>query len=99
MFVDHCAGFDLKLLEHGIFPKLSGLVAGDIPACMYEVSGGVIGTVSNVFEAAAIIALRGERDCITRDDLSEAVRSWAIPQEIINWNPFIQGVGPLGLKR
>src|SRR6185312_16493151 len=33
MFVDHCGGFDLKLVEHRIFPNLSGLIMDDVPAC------------------------------------------------------------------
>lgn len=88
MFLDHCAGFDLKLVEHNIFPVLSGLVAEDIPACVYDVSKGVIGTASNVFETAAVIALRRGDDRIRRDDLSNAVRSWAIPLGITDHDPF-----------
>lgn len=91
MFLDHCAGFDLKLVEHGIFQRLSGLIADDIPACMYDVSRGVIGTASNVFEAAAELALRRGDDRIRRDDLSAAVRTWAMPLEIIDHDPFDGG--------
>ena len=95
MFLDHCAGFDLKLVEHKIFPKLSDLIANDIPACMYDVSRGVIGTVSNVFEVATEIALRRGDDCIRRDDLSAAVRTWAIPLDLTDHDPFSLGVRKL----
>ena len=96
MFLDHCAGFDSKLVEHGIFTRSSGLVAGDIPACVYEVSQGIIGTASNLFETAAILALRRGDDAVRRDDLSDAVRTWAIPLGIIDHNPF--DLGPRRLR-
>jgi hypothetical protein len=97
-FCDHCAGFDLKLVEHRILPGLSGLVTGDIPACAYDVSGGIIGVASNLFEVAAEHALRRETgsDRITRDDLSAAVRNWAIPNKITDHDPF--ALGPRKLK-
>lgn len=99
MFLDHCAGFDLKLVEHKIFPKLSGLIAGDIPACVYEVSGGVIGTGSNLFEVASELAIRRGADCIERKDLAEAVRRWAIPLEFIGRNPFTEGPRTLRARK
>ncbi len=91
MFLDHCAGFDMKLVEHGIFTTLSGLVAGDVPACVYEVSQGIIGTASNLFETATVLALRRGDDAVCRNDLSDAVRTWAIPLGIIDHNPFELG--------
>ena len=94
-FLDHCAGFDLKLVEHRIFPSMSGLVAGDIPACIYDVSKGIIGTASNVFETATTIALRRGDDRIQRNDLSEAVRTWAIPLGITDYDPFSLGARTL----
>ncbi|TWA60434.1 TniB protein [Azospirillum baldaniorum] len=91
MFIEYCAGFDLKLVEHRIFERLSGLITGDIPGCMYDVSGGVFGTASSVFEVAAEIAIRRGGDGITREDLSNAVRTWAIPLKYTDYNPFEGG--------
>ena len=92
IFLDHCAGFDLKLVEHGIMKSCSGLIAGDIPLCMYDVSGGVIGIASNVFEVACERAIRRGARKISRDDLDEAVQNWAIPLGITDHNPFRNGV-------
>jgi hypothetical protein len=91
-FIEHCAGFDLKLVEHGIFPKPSGLVRGEIPAALYDVSQGVIGTASAVFEAAAETAIRGLRNAITLDDISDAIDNWAIPLQYTDYNPIAQGL-------
>ena len=97
-FVDHCAGFDHKLIEHGIFKKHSGLITGDIPACMYDVSAGVIGTASNLLEVATELAIRRGADRISRDDLDNAVQNWAIPLQITDHNPFAHGPRDLNVR-
>lgn len=91
MFLEHCAGFDLKLMEHGIFKKPSGLVAGNVPACTYDVSQGLIGVASGLFESATVTALQRGAECISWKDLEFAVESWAIPLNYIDYNPFKHG--------
>ena len=98
-FVQHCGGFDLKLVEHGIFPEFSGLDERDVPACVYDVSGGVIGTASNLFQAAAIKAIKEEATRIGRGHLEAAVDEWARPLEVIDYNPFRDGVADLKVKK
>jgi hypothetical protein len=98
-FIEHCAGFDLKLAEHGIFPAPSGLVRGEIPAAIFDVSGGVIGTASAVFEAAAEIAIQAGRDAITIDDISDAIDNWAIPLQYTDYNPIAQGLRDIAPRR
>lgn len=98
-FVEHCAGFDLKLVEHGIFPKPSGLVRGEIPAALYDVSRGVIGTASAVCEAAAEIAIRAGRRSITLDDVDDAIENWAIPLQYTDYNPIRQGLREIMPRR
>ncbi|PXW62969.1 ATP-binding protein [Methylobacterium sp. B4] len=90
-FLDHCHGFDLKLVEHGIFEERSGLLANGIPANMFDVSGGVIGTASNTFEAAAVFALERGARRIEWEDLVEAVDAWAIEMGMTDHNPFRHG--------
>jgi hypothetical protein len=91
-FIEHCAGFDLKLVEHGIFPGASGLVRGEIPAALYDVSRGVIGTASAVCEAAAEAAIRAGRTSVTLDDIDDAIENWAIPLQYTDYNPIRQGL-------
>lgn len=98
-FIEHCAGFDLKLVEHGIFPRPSGLVRGEIPAALYDVSGGVIGTASAVFEAATEAAIRGGRDAVILDDISDAIDDWAIPLQYTDYNPITQGLREIRPRR
>ncbi len=92
IFIEHCAGFDLKLVEHRIFPEPSGLVRGEIPAVLYDVSRGVIGTASAVFEVAAETAILDGRNAITLDDLDAAIENWAIPLQYTDYNPIRQGL-------
>jgi hypothetical protein len=98
-FLDHCAGFDRELVKHQIFKKYSGLIAGDIPMCLYDVSQGVIGTASNVCENATELAIRRGADCISRKDLDEAVQNWAIPLKISDHNPFRHGPRDLSVHQ
>lgn len=97
MFIDHVAGIDLKMVERKLAPDLSGLVMDDLPACFFDVSKGVIGTVSKLVMAAAKHAARDGRRGVTRDDLSHATRRWAIPTGITDHDPF--SAGPRDLKQ
>lgn len=94
-FLDHCAGFDMKLVEHGIFEERSGLLVGDIPANMFDVSDGVIGTASNVFEVAAVFAIERGARRIGYEDLDRAVDEWAIALGKTDHNPFRNGARTL----
>jgi hypothetical protein len=94
-FLDHCIGFDLKLVEHGIFKQRSGLLADDIPANMFDVSGGVIGTASNVFEVATVFAIERGAKRIELEDLDKAVDEWAIELGKTDHNPFKHGARTL----
>lgn len=98
-FLEHVAGFDLKLVEHKIFARRSNLVAGDIPACVYDVSRGIIGVAANLFENAAVAAIRRNGDSIERRDLQEAVRTWAIPFKVTDYDPFEHGARELKVKK
>lgn len=95
MFIEHVAGIDLKMVEHGLAQEPSGLVVGDLPACFYDVSKGVIGTVSNLVMVAAKHAARDGRRGVTREDLSHATRRWAIPTGISDHDPFANGARDL----
>jgi hypothetical protein len=99
MFLEHCVGVDLKMVEHGIFTERSNLLSGDIPQCLYDVSQGVIGIVSNLVMNAALIATMASRRHIERDDLDQATQRWAIPTEVTDYNPFRNGARELKLRK
>jgi len=71
-----------------IFPGPLELLTGDILACLLEVSAGVIGRVSRLFEAATEIALRRNASQLEVQDLLVAVDRWAMEQGFAARNPF-----------
>ncbi len=93
-WVQHCAGFDIELVRHGIFQRSSNLVGDDIPAYAMELSSGVIGTASRFFEVAAAFAIQRGAPCIEWDDLHDAVRDWAIPLRFVTVNRFDDAPAP-----
>lgn len=94
-FLDHCFGFDKKLVEHGIFEEKSGLLTDNIPAKIFDVSGGLIGTASNVFEVATVFAIERGAQRVEYEDLEKAVDEWAIELGITDHNPFRHGARTL----
>jgi hypothetical protein len=97
MFIEYCGILGLKLKEHGLFEEDSNFLDGDIPECLYVVSGGRVGYVSRVVEQAAVIAAKAGSPCVLRSHLEAAVNKWAIPR-IIDYNPFTTGVRKAELK-
>jgi hypothetical protein len=78
--------------QHGIFPKESDLVSGEIPAKVHEVVGGRLGTASNLIMAAATIGRERGAHQLLEEHLLSAVDEWAIPAQLISYNPFRSGI-------
>lgn len=97
IFIEYCGILGLKLKEHDLFEEDSNFLDGDIPECLYVVSGGRVGYVSRVVEQAAVIAAKAKSPCVLRSHLEAAVNKWAIPR-IIDYNPFASGVRRAELK-
>ncbi|MNS86423.1 hypothetical protein D3C72_1203280 [compost metagenome] len=89
---DLFARFVRKLEEvvvaQGVLPELSTLEAdGALPA-LFEVSGGVIGRVSRIFQVALEVAIRRQGHRLEVSDLSWAFDHWAVPQAFVEHNPL-----------
>lgn len=89
---DLFARFVRKLEEvvvaQGVLPELSALeVDGALPA-LFEVSGGVIGRVSRIFQVALEVAIRRQGHRLEVSDLSWAFDHWAVPQAFVEHNPL-----------
>ena len=82
----HAIGASSKLNEP---TQLNGLLVA---------SGGHIGRVCRIVEAALEHAVLREADFIELFDLSYAVETFAIPQEYTATNPFKTGVPPAGTQ-
>lgn len=80
-----CREMEAKL----IFPEPIALVRPQVLGALMEVTDGVIGRVSRLFEVAVEVALRRSGETLTIDDLSIAVDRWAISQNFARRNPFL----------
>ncbi|TDK39253.1 hypothetical protein E2F50_03780 [Rhizobium deserti] len=87
-FIAFVGKLGLKLKQEGLFAEASDFVAGDIPYRLHEISHGYMGAACNLVCEACIIALAEGASCVTRDHLSEATDSWAIPRRVVTSNPF-----------
>jgi hypothetical protein len=88
IFLEYCGNVGLKLKQHKLFEQKSNFLAGDIPACLHAACDGRLGVVSRVVEQAALVAAEEEASQVQREHLAQAVDRWAIPNKIIDYNPF-----------
>jgi hypothetical protein len=82
----------LQLSERGLFEETTQLVAGTIPACLHEASGGRLGMATNIIQVAAVIAREANACSVTFEHIAQAIDDWAIPLKIIDYNPCRTGV-------
>jgi hypothetical protein len=97
-FFDYIGRLGLKLQQHGLFEESTNLLIGDIPACLHEAAGGRLGMATNIILAAAIVAREENTTSVTREHIIQAVDDWAIPLNIIDYNPFRTGLRTLDVR-
>jgi hypothetical protein len=91
-FQNYCGKVGLKLKQHALFEQSSNFLMGDIPACLHAASSGRLGMVSRIVEQAALIAVDEKSSQVLREHLKVAVDRWAIPNQVIDYNPFRVGL-------
>lgn len=94
IFKDYVLGIDDGLVEAGLMSRISRLGEKRRLSCLMEISGGVLGRVSNLVRAALAEAVGRGAEIVEVCDLAAATSSWAIAQEFIDYNPFLTGVRP-----
>jgi thymidine kinase len=92
IFKDYVAKLDAALVETELTGTSSGLTDKRVLSCLFEVSGGVLGRVSNLVRAALARALARSADRVQVCDLSHATVSWAVAQDLVEYDPFAKGV-------
>lgn len=92
IFLKYCGNVGLKLKQHALFEQPSNFLKGDIPACLHVVSSGRLGMVSRIVEQASLIAVDEHSSQVLRPHLEKAVDRWAIPANVIDYNPFRSGI-------
>lgn len=89
---DYVGQLDRAMVDSGLTSQLTALTDRHVAACLLAVSGGVLGRISNLVRAALAGALLRGADRIEICDLSAATASWAVEQDLIDYDPFRLGV-------
>lgn len=87
-FAEFCHEMDMQLVAKGIFQRLSGLAATEPVDALIKASGGHVGRVCRLVEAALEHAVAREAEFIELYDLAHAIEHFAIPQRYIKFNPL-----------
>ena len=85
--------------QHGLFDEPSDFVSGDVVACIHEVANGRLGMASAIICSASMVARKAGAVRVTREHLSIATDTWAVPVGIIDYNPFEDGIRSAACSR
>lgn len=87
-FAEFCHEMDKQLVARGIFQRPSGLAALESIDALIKASGGHVGRVCRLIEAALEHAVSREAEFIELFDIAHAIEHFAIPQRYIKVNPL-----------
>lgn len=98
LYWNFLADYFLKTEQIGAAEDLVNMLEGDTPACIFEVSEGVLGAACNVVKEAVQVAARSGRMQVKRQDFVHATDN-AILNGVYTRNPFRDGLAPVRAKR
>ena len=88
MFLGFIGRLDEMMLKEKVTDKKNGLLEGDVPACLYEISRGVVGIVHQlVYHSLMCCFMRGAT-ILEREDFVRGTDGWALAYGISTTNPF-----------
>lgn len=91
LFLTFLLDYLVKADQLGVADNLLDLMEGDTPACIWEVSRGVLGAACNLIKEAVHLASAAQRQSVLREDLAAATDN-AVRNQLYDRNPFIQGL-------
>ncbi len=95
LFMKFLAAYLVRMEEIGIATNATALIDGDGPACILEVSQGVLGAACRlIIEAVVLMTLAG-RHALSREDLAKATDDAFVRSGLCQRNPFTAGLAPL----
>lgn len=92
IFKSYVKLLDQALVEADLVRGSSGLTDKRTLSCLLSISDGVLGRVSNLVRVALAEAVARDADVVEICDLSLATSTWAISQNLIDYDPFRVGV-------
>ncbi|MFA7637726.1 MAG: TniB family NTP-binding protein [Parvibaculum sp.] len=91
MFLGFIGQLDDRMFRAKVTDERNGLLEGDMPACLYEVSEGSLGIVSQITYQALMCCLMRGGTVLERCDFAKGTDSWALEYGISTSNPFRKG--------
>lgn len=88
LFAVFVAKLEAVIVDCDVLSEPSKLGEADLLPALFEVSQGIVGRVSRLFQAALEIAIRRGASRLEAYDLALAVDRWAIPQSFVKSNPI-----------
>jgi hypothetical protein len=95
LFIKFLADYLRAIEAKGVAGGATALIQGDIPACLLEVSQGVLGATCNLLKEAVRIMTYEGRSELERAHLAEATNTVFIQKGLYPRNPFLHGFAPL----
>jgi acylphosphatase len=90
LLASYVGALDAEMVKHRIVEERAKIIDPWAIGCLHAVTRGVIGRISRLFAIALDIALHRGAARIEIYDLSLAVDRWAVPNGIIDHNPFLK---------
>ena len=92
IFERYLENLGVKIKQHGVLDEVADLLGAGLPPLIHVVAGGRLGAASSLVAAACMVARERGASRLSREHLASAVNEWAIPMELIDYNPFEQGI-------
>jgi TniB protein len=91
LFIEFLARYARSIEQAGIAKNATAIVREDMPACLLEVSQGVLGTACNIVKQSVTTMTYAGRNSLERSDFAEATNSSFVQTGLYSRNPFIHG--------
>lgn len=88
LFAGFVARSERVVVDQGILPECSSFSEAGLLPGLFEVSAGVVGRVSRLFQIALEPAIRRGAARLEPSDMAWAVDKWAVEQDFAKTNPF-----------
>ena len=95
LFFDFVSEYALAIEKHEIAQCASTLVEGDVPACLFELSQGVLGVSCNIIKYAITQMTTEGRGELNRSHLIRAANDTIVQPRIYSRNPLTEGFAPI----
>lgn len=88
LFKEFCRNLDLAMVEADVFPEPANLASNRMLRGLIKASGGHIGRVCRIIEAAVEHAALRDATCVEPFDVSCAIENMAMVAKWVDRNPF-----------